>query len=290
MAAVMADVSAVAKDQRNQAQGFNFRGIDNVYNALHPIFAAHGIICLPSCEKIETSDYLNAKGNKVFRTLVTMGYIFMASDGSMTPKIIVPGEGMDHGDKSCAKALSVAHKYCLIQVFTIPTAELIDGDYDPTIEPRSEIERLRELNAQLLDEDRKKLAAQGIDPALAEPMTFTRPAAVAQPPEEDNIPMGDEKPAGAPPKEPATPPKKEPKPPKAAKETPATPEWMNYAIQHVDKYKGKLLSELAGKDIETLYSSWVIKYADKIKANSDKAEEARIVTLAHKALFPEKHK
>lgn len=41
MAAVMADMEAIGKDARNQQQGFNYRGIDSVYNTLHPILAKH---------------------------------------------------------------------------------------------------------------------------------------------------------------------------------------------------------------------------------------------------------
>jgi hypothetical protein len=40
---VMRDLSAVAKDRTNNAQGWKFRGIDDVYNALHPLMAKHGV-------------------------------------------------------------------------------------------------------------------------------------------------------------------------------------------------------------------------------------------------------
>lgn len=37
ISAAMADISAIGKDKYNQQQGFKFRGIDDVMNALKPI-------------------------------------------------------------------------------------------------------------------------------------------------------------------------------------------------------------------------------------------------------------
>ena len=43
--AIQNDLSkeGITKDKRNQAQGYNFRGIDDVYNALSPLLAKHGL-------------------------------------------------------------------------------------------------------------------------------------------------------------------------------------------------------------------------------------------------------
>ena len=43
---------------------------------------------------------------------------------------VVQGEGMDSGDKSSNKAMSVAFKYACFQVFCIPTEEMKDPDAD----------------------------------------------------------------------------------------------------------------------------------------------------------------
>ena len=159
MAAIMRDADAIQKERSNQQQGFKFRGIDDVYNALHPVFAAHGVICLPFIEKAEHRDAgLTKNGTMQTRAFVTMGYRFTASDGSMLEARTI-GEGLDSGDKSTAKALSVAHKYLLLQTFLIPTADLIDGDfYDPTVMPREELEKRR----QRADRDNDKAAMQEI--------------------------------------------------------------------------------------------------------------------------------
>ena len=68
--AVMADSDAISKDRRNQQQGFNFRGIDDVYNALHPLLAKHGVF---SATKVlsERAEERQTKsgGNLIYRIL-----------------------------------------------------------------------------------------------------------------------------------------------------------------------------------------------------------------------------
>lgn len=41
--AVMRDLGAVTKDKRNQQQGFNYRGVDDVMNALNPQMVKHNL-------------------------------------------------------------------------------------------------------------------------------------------------------------------------------------------------------------------------------------------------------
>lgn len=128
MAAILKDVDAIGKNARNQQQGFNYRGIDDVYNAINPIFAKHGVymtarILNKSREERATKD---GKGVLAFTTL-RMAYRFWADDGSWT-ETEAEGEGMDSGDKSSNKAMAIAHKYALLQAFCIPTKELDDPD------------------------------------------------------------------------------------------------------------------------------------------------------------------
>ena len=40
---IMADVGAVAKTRKNQQQGYSFRGIDDLYLALHGPLSTHGV-------------------------------------------------------------------------------------------------------------------------------------------------------------------------------------------------------------------------------------------------------
>lgn len=133
MAAIMSDAGAITKSKKNQMQGFMFRGIDDVYNSLHSLFAKHQVLCVPVVEEYKHTDAGTTKnGTMQTRAIVKMGYKFIASDGSEVVASIL-GEGIDSGDKSTAKAMSVAHKYLLLQTFLIPTEDLVDGDAESPV-------------------------------------------------------------------------------------------------------------------------------------------------------------
>ena len=126
LAAIMADARAIGKDSHNKMQGFNFRGIDAVMNHLHPIFAKHGVIILPTVvdEKTEERETKNG-GNLIYRIL-KIRFEFVADDGSSVACIVL-GEGMDSGDKASNKAMAVALKYALTQMLLLPYDE-VDPD------------------------------------------------------------------------------------------------------------------------------------------------------------------
>jgi hypothetical protein len=127
MAAVMADIEAIAKGQTNASQGFKYRGIDDVYNSLHTILAKHQIFTTPEVLVKDREERTNKSGTVLAFTTLRMKYTFWTVDGSNV-SCVVEGEGMDSGDKSSNKAMAVAHKYALTQTFVIPTAEEKDPD------------------------------------------------------------------------------------------------------------------------------------------------------------------
>ena len=68
--AVQADlaISGISKDRKNAMQGYSFRGIDDVYNALSPLLAKHGLCILPRilnriCEERHTADRKSTRLN-----------------------------------------------------------------------------------------------------------------------------------------------------------------------------------------------------------------------------------
>ncbi|ADY13660.1 ERF family protein [Sphaerochaeta globosa] len=127
MAEVMRDVEAIGKDQKNQQQGFKFRGIDDVYNAVHPIFAKHGVFTVPTLLAERTEERQTRNGGNLIYRILTMKYTFYASDGSNVEAVVV-GEGMDSGDKGANKGMAIAHKYALLQTLCIPTEDMVDPD------------------------------------------------------------------------------------------------------------------------------------------------------------------
>lgn len=120
---VMADVGAVKKGDRNEAQRFNFRGIDAVVNAVSPALRAHGIVVTPDLVSIERDTVeVGQKRTPMGHVTVVVKYTFTAADGSSL-SATVAGEAMDSGDKATPKAMSVAFRTALLQALCLPTDE-----------------------------------------------------------------------------------------------------------------------------------------------------------------------
>lgn len=129
LAAVMADVRAVPKADRNQQQGFNFRGIDAVLYAVGPALRTHGVIVAPTAVTYTHGTVEVGKNRTPMgHMLVTVTYRFTGPAGDSFDVQVI-GEAMDSGDKAAAKAMSVAYRTALIQALCLPTDEP-DPDHD----------------------------------------------------------------------------------------------------------------------------------------------------------------
>jgi hypothetical protein len=123
MSAIMKEVGAIAKKDKNQAQGFNFRGIDSVVNAVSPALQKHGVIVVPSVEDYEyTTVEIGRNRTAMGHVKVKVTYTFIGANGDSI-KATVVGEAMDAGDKATAKAMSVAFRTALLQALSLPTDE-----------------------------------------------------------------------------------------------------------------------------------------------------------------------
>lgn len=129
IAEVMTASAAIPKDRKNQSQGYSFRGVDDVYLALHDIMAKAGIFTAPEVLEDRSEDRTTKGGSALIYRILRIRFHFIASDGSEVCATVI-GEGMDSGDKASNKAMSVAHKYALLQVFMIPTDEAKDPEND----------------------------------------------------------------------------------------------------------------------------------------------------------------
>ena len=119
---VMAEVQAVRKDSKNQAQRFNFRGIDAVMNAVGPALRKHGVTILPEDVEVHRSNGTTANGKQTAEVVIKVTYrVYGPAGDSIHGK--VAAEAMDFGDKAIAKAMSVAYRTFLLQALTIPTDE-----------------------------------------------------------------------------------------------------------------------------------------------------------------------
>jgi len=128
ISAVQKDLSTqgISKDRKNmQGSGYAFRGIDDVYNALAPFLAKHGLCILPRVLNRESVERQSKAGGALFYITVEVEFDLVAADGSKHT-IKTFGEAMDSGDKATNKAMSAAYKYACMQSFCIPT----EGDND----------------------------------------------------------------------------------------------------------------------------------------------------------------
>lgn len=130
---IMSEGYAITKDKRNAQQGFQYRGIDDVLNTFQPLLAKHHVFVVPEVLDQQRQERTTGKGGSLLYSLLRMRYTFYAEDGSSVSAVVV-GEGMDSGDKASNKAMSVAMKYAMFQVFCIPTEEMQDPDAE-TPEP-----------------------------------------------------------------------------------------------------------------------------------------------------------
>ncbi|GAP78542.1 phage protein [Brachybacterium sp. SW0106-09] len=117
MVAVMERVRGLGKHQRNDHFRFQFRGIDDVMNAVGPALREVGAVIVPEVRKVERQ-----YGGKATSTVVEVAYHWHGPDGSIITGVSV-GESQDMGDKSVPKAMSVAFRTYLLQALTLPTDE-----------------------------------------------------------------------------------------------------------------------------------------------------------------------
>ena len=188
---VMEQIGAIGKNNKNQQQGFMYRGIDAVMNALSPAFTANKVFVVPEVLEQTREERTSVKRasdgtertSTLLYSLIKVKYTFYAEDGSFVSATVI-GEGMDSGDKATNKAMSIAFKYACFQVFCIPTEEMVDPDAEchevkpknakndekasapAATEPKQEV--VEDVNKKVIDEAKVKvlaaaIAKQGID-------------------------------------------------------------------------------------------------------------------------------
>lgn len=127
IADIMQEVPSIGKEKVNVQQKFKYRGIDDVMNAFQPILAKNRVFIVPQVLEQKREERTTKNGGNLLYSICKIKFTFFAEDGSSVEAITV-GEGMDSADKSTNKAMAVAMKYAMFQVFCIPTEDMIDPD------------------------------------------------------------------------------------------------------------------------------------------------------------------
>ena len=164
---------------------YKFRGIDQVYEALHPLMIKHGVfmtaeVIEKSREERTTIKRDERYGDKTTVSAFTclhMRYHFVAADGSSV-YTEAEGEGMDSGDKSSNKAMAAAHKYAILQAFCVPTEATDDPDAEVhEVTPRPATTRPAQAPKLQMTEEQKALK-DALDRVMTAMNAATTPALV----------------------------------------------------------------------------------------------------------------
>jgi len=176
LAAIMAEAEAVGKNRDNEQQKFKFRGIQDVMDSLHPIFAKNKVFILSEITDQKTEERATRSGGSLIYRILTVRISYVSGiDGSRETMTVV-GEGMDSGDKAANKAMSAALKYALTQTLILPYAA-IDADQEtpPESTPKKDEPKTKPAPAGL------KNATSAHDGRKLEPTESALPKPTAAP-------------------------------------------------------------------------------------------------------------
>lgn len=138
IAAVQSDMRVgIAKAQDNKQQGFKYRGIDDLYNALSEPLAKHKLVILPRVVNREITEKTSRNGGVITIAVLTVEFDFISGADGSKHTVVMQGEAMDMADKATNKAFVAAYKYMCFQVFCVPTG--VDDADEDTIEVSSKL-------------------------------------------------------------------------------------------------------------------------------------------------------
>ena len=155
---VRAEIGAIVKAKKNESQGYRFRGIDDILNAVGPALTKCGITLSttivsatedlvatedPRLAKLDEWLRLKAKFRWVIFAKIHLRVTLYAPDGSNV-SFEAFGSACDHnGDKAANKAHSVAYKYAMTLGLCIPVEEgdMDDSDHDDRVPERKPSDR-----------------------------------------------------------------------------------------------------------------------------------------------------
>lgn len=157
----------IGKGRKNTQQGYNFRGIDDVLNALSSALTEAGLVILPRVTSRECAERTSAKGGALFYVTVHVDFDLVAVEDGSKHTVTTYGEAMDSADKATNKAMSAAYKYLALLTFCIPTEATPENDADFStheVKPKAE----RTLAMQVMRAIREHVANERTLGALQE--------------------------------------------------------------------------------------------------------------------------
>ena len=94
---IMGELDAIGKNKKNSQQGFLYRGVDDVMNAINPALVKNRVFIVPEVIDQLREERQSARGSNLIYSICKMRFKFFAEDGSSVEAVTI-GEGMDSGD------------------------------------------------------------------------------------------------------------------------------------------------------------------------------------------------
>jgi hypothetical protein len=132
---IVDELPAIGRNRRNEQQSFDFRGIDDVLNALNPLLGRYGVTFRPRVLERTTAQRTTRNGTVNYEVNLHVAFDVVGPAGDSFV-IDAWGEGTDAGDKATNKATTGAYKYALFPALAIATEDMSRNDQDghPTVE------------------------------------------------------------------------------------------------------------------------------------------------------------
>ena len=134
----MAEIAkeGIGKTRKNAQQGYNFRGVDEVMNALAPVLVKSKLAIMPRFTDRSSSERPTRNGGVQEFVTVRGEFDFMSTEDGSIHTVATYGEAQDSADKATNKAMAAAFKYACFQAFCIPLEGMAE-DADSVTEDRA---------------------------------------------------------------------------------------------------------------------------------------------------------
>lgn len=136
--AALEQVRAVPKGDVNQGEGFKYRSIDAVMNAVHGALAAHSLAIIPEAAAQTRTEVQSRRGAAGDHLVMDVTFrVIHASGESFTAQVV--GEATDYQGRCTSKAYTMALKTFLLQALCIPLVGADpDGEQVDEVAPRED--------------------------------------------------------------------------------------------------------------------------------------------------------
>lgn len=130
------ELEPVAKTARSAgAAAYNYRGRDQVVDALSPLLARYGVSVIPSGVCDVTTEWVTDSKDRVERLVCGFYSFDVRGPNGDSYRTQMYSEGMNSRDKASGAAMSYAYRYALEMIFALPTSAAENEDRDEPVEP-----------------------------------------------------------------------------------------------------------------------------------------------------------